>query len=137
MDTFFPLDQIEDFEGEVWKTIRGYDDKYYISNYGRVKSYYRKKEIILKTSLNSKGYPRVALSKKGKRQYYLVHRLVAIAFVHNDDPLNKTTVDHINQNKEDAYYQNLRWLSLSDNIKAYYEHKQQEKPKDEEILSSV
>ncbi len=137
MDNIFPLDRIEDLEGEVWKRIRDYDDKYYISNFGRVKSYYHKEAIILKTSLNSKGYPRVALSKNGKRQYYLVHRLVAIAFVPNDDPLHKTTVDHINQNKEDAYYQNLRWLSLSDNIKAYYKQKQQEMPKDEKILSSL
>ena len=127
MDRFFPLDNIENLEGEVWKPINGYDEKYYISNYGRVKSYKYKEAQLLKTSLNSSGYPRVALCKNGKRKNYLVHRLVAIAFINNDDPLNKTTVDHINMIKTDARYNNLRWLSLSDNIKAFYESKSEEK----------
>jgi hypothetical protein len=49
----------------------------------------------------------VPLYKNGKRKYYLIHRLVAIAFVPNDDPINKTTVDHINSIKTDATYTNL------------------------------
>lgn len=49
-----------------------------------------------------------------------VHRLVAIYFVFNDDPLEKNTVDHIDGNKQNNNAENLRWLSLSDNVKAYY-----------------
>lgn len=60
MDNIFPLDEIKDLEGEVWKAIEGYNG-YYISNYGRCKSYKHKKAKLLKTSLNSNGYPRVAL----------------------------------------------------------------------------
>lgn len=137
MDKNFPLDKIEDFEGEAWKRIRGYGNRYHISNYGRVKSYCHKEAQLLTPTLNSRGYPRVALWKGGKRRYYLVHRLVAIYFVYNDDPLIKTTVDHINGKKDDPRWLNLRWLSLSDNMKAYYELKKSEKPKDEEILYSI
>ncbi len=137
MDNFFPLDTIEDLQGEVWKPIKGYDNKYYISCFGRVKSYKYKASHLLTSSLNSKGYPRVPLYKNGKRKYYLIHRLVAIAFVPNDDPINKTTVDHKNRIKTDATYTNLQWLSLSDNIQRYYSQISQEKPKDEEILSSL
>ena len=136
-DVYFPQNQLEDLEDEIWKQIDGYGNKYYISNYGRVKSYQHKIVKILKPTLNNKGYPRVALCKNGKRRYYLVHRLVAIAFVPNDDPLHKTTVDHINQQKDDAYYLNLRWLSLSDNIREYYKQKHEENIQDEKILSSI
>ena len=38
----------------------------------------------------------------------------------NDDPLEKNTVDHIDGNKQNNNAENLRWLSLSDNVKAYY-----------------
>ena len=38
----------------------------------------------------------------------------------NDDPLEKNTVDHIDGNKQNNDAENLRWLSLSDNVKAYY-----------------
>lgn len=140
MDNLFPLDKIdtiENLDGEVWEPIQGYDYKYYISCFSRVKSYKYKQAYLLTPSLNSKGYPRVALYKNGKRKYFLVHRLVAMAFVYNDDPLNKTTVDHINGIKTDASYTNLQWLSLSDNINKYYQSITQEIPKDEEILSSL
>ena len=136
----FPLDKIdriEDIDGEVWKPIKGYNNKYYISCFGRVKSYKYKTAQLLTPSLNSKGYPRVALYKNGERKYYLIHRLVALAFVPNDDPLSKTTVDHKNRVKTDASYINLQWLSLSDNIHRYYRQISQEKPIDEKILSSL
>ena len=56
-----------------------------------------------------------------------VSRLVAIAFVPNDDPLHKTTVDHIDTDKSNNKASNLRWMSLGDNIRAY---KQQKKDKE-------
>lgn len=36
---------------------------------------------------------------------------------------NYKTVDHINGDKKDNFFTNLRWLSLRDNIKAYNELK--------------
>lgn len=44
-----------------------------------------------------------------------IHRLVALHFVHNDDPINKTDVDHINYNIDDNRAVNLRWVSKSEN----------------------
>ena len=55
-----------------------------------------------------------------RSKVFSVHRLVAIYFVSNDDPLEKNTVDHIDGNKQNNNAENLRWLSLSDNVKAYY-----------------
>ena len=78
-----------------------------ISNLGRIRSYKYKKPYILIPEENSSGYLRVSLYKDGKRKRVLVHRLVALNFVQNDDPLIKNTVDHIDGNKHRNVYQNL------------------------------
>ena len=39
---------------EVWQDIDGYENKYQISNYGRIRSV--KKNIILKSMLATNGY---------------------------------------------------------------------------------
>jgi hypothetical protein len=43
------------------------------------------------------------------------HRLVAEAFLINDDPFYYKIVDHINRNSHDFRLKNLRWLSISQN----------------------
>lgn len=120
MQDLFSQNCIPDIDGEEWKEIEGYNKKYFISNYSRVKSFKHHKVIIMKQEKNNKGYARISLSKNGKSQHYLIHRLVAKYFVFNDDPKVKDTVDHIDGNKENNKYNNLQWLSLSDNIKNYW-----------------
>ena len=51
----------------------------------------------------------------GKGKNYDIHRLVAIAF--HDNPLGLSDVDHIDEDKLNNNYENLRWLSHSDNAK--------------------
>ena len=43
------------------------------------------------------------------------HRLIAIQFIINDDPINKIEVDHIDRDKTNNHINNLRWVSRSDN----------------------
>jgi len=57
----------------------------------------------------------------GNRQNKQVSQLVALAFVPNDNPLLKDTVDHIDGQKSNNNWKNLRWLSRADNVRAYYE----------------
>ena len=83
---------------EIWKPIEGYDGKYLVSSFGRIKSLKHRKEKILTAFVNNKGYYRVCLSNDGKGRHFLVSRLVAMAFCENDDPQNKNTVDHIDGN---------------------------------------
>ena len=63
--------------------------------------------------VESDGYIRVHLNN----QKYQKHRLIAEQFIDNDDPVNKTEVDHINHDKSDYHIDNLRWISHSDNLK--------------------
>lgn len=101
---------------EIWKDIDGLEGFYQISSLGRVKSLNYKKtgeERILKQSI-SDGRHFICL--RGKT--YLIHRLVAIAFIPN--PENKDTVNHINCDPSDNRADNLEWMSKHDNIMHYF-----------------
>ena len=50
-----------------------------------------------------------------------IHRLVALAWLKNDDYINKNIVDHIDNNKNNNHVSNLRWISNRANqAKNYY-----------------
>lgn len=99
----------EPIEGEIWRNIDNHPN-YYVSNLGRV----RKENIIL-NEYNRNGYRTVSLrSKDGKQHTYAVHRLVGEAFIPN--PENKPQIDHINTVRNDNRVENLRWVSVFENI---------------------
>jgi len=72
-----------------------------------------KTKRINKESLQNNGYIHISLNNKP----YLKHRLIAEQFIENDDPENKTEIDHINMIRDDNHIENLRWCSRSDNLK--------------------
>ncbi len=101
---------------EIWKPIKGYEELYEISSFGRVRSlnYYCKgKHEILKLSAKPNTYLKVALRKDGKVKYYRVHRLVAEAFLPN--PNNLPQVNHKDGNKQSNVLSNIEWCSPKQN----------------------
>ena len=90
---------------EIWKKIEDYD--YVVSNFGRIKNL--KNNNLLKPQDNRNGYLKVCLSKHGKVNQFLMHRLVAELFI--DNPNNLPQVNHIDENKNNAHVNNLEWCS--------------------------
>ena len=103
---------------ETWRTIKGYEGLYEISDWGRVRSLnYKKKGItqLLKAHARLGNYVKVALRKDDVVRYHRVHRLVAIAFL--PQPLEgQTQVEHINCDTRDNRLENLRWTSPRGNM---------------------
>lgn len=94
-----------------WKPITGFEDRYSVSDEGKVWSLTRHR--ILKPAIDKYGYEKVGLSDGYKVHTRTVHRLVAQAFVPNPD--NLPTVNHINEVKTDNRAINLEWASVADN----------------------
>ena len=118
---------------EIWKDIKNYEGMYQISSYGRVRSLDRIvgsscgktqhiKGKILTICYNKRvNVYEIHLRKDGKRKCFKIHRLVADAFVYNDDPVNKTTVNHIDGDRSNNKADNLEWASYSENEKHAYD----------------
>lgn len=80
-------------EGEVWRSIKGYEGLYEISNYGRVKRLARKfysekekiwksvKEMVMKPDFRHQSYPNITLHKDGKYQSHYISILVKTHFL--------------------------------------------------------
>lgn len=131
---------------EIWKDVVGYEGIYQVSNFGRVKSlektfwstknnsFSTNKEFIRKLSNTRKGYLRTGLMKDLKQKPFLVHRLVAIAFI--DNPENKPEINHINGIKTDNRVENLEWVTTKENVIHSFEIGLSKRAKGDENKSS-
>lgn len=113
---------------EEWKAIDGFLGLYEVSNLGRVRSLDRIvpttrgqrhfHSYILSQTTDKKGYKTVLLCKDGKQRTKKVHRLVAQAFIPNNDLLKQ--VNHKDGNKSNNNVANLEWCDNSYNQKHAY-----------------
>jgi hypothetical protein len=124
-----PIPAVIDLEGEIWKSVVGYEGYYEVSNLGRVKRnakkiyseericWVHKKERIVDQTIRT--YKFVHLIVHGRKTKLIrTHRLVALAFIPN--PENKPEVNHIDGNKLNNNLENLEWVTRSENaIHAY------------------
>ena len=105
---------------ELWKPINGYEGLYEISNTGIVRSigrkyrwsdniYELKKPLYPKLRKNKTGHLCVALCKDSKTKNFLVHRLVAFAFIPN--PNNLPIINHKDENPSNNNVDNLEWCT--------------------------
>lgn len=101
---------------EVWKqvSIEPFTSIYQVSNMGRVKGTNGK--ILKQQSNKTTGYLTVMLYNKGYRKNVTVHRLVASAFIDNNNPDLLTMVNHKDENKHNNKVDNLEWCTSKYNI---------------------
>jgi hypothetical protein len=110
---------------EEWKDVPDYEGLYQVSDLGRVKSLERflkgkvkrtLQEKIIKTPLNSNGYPTLGLCKDNCRKTLTVHRIMGMTFL----GLTKDTIgvcDHIDNNRQNNELSNLQIISSRLNCK--------------------
>ena len=102
---------------EIWKDIPEYEGIYQVSTFGNVKSLGNnksKKEKILKNFISGTYYM-IELNKKGLSKQFLVHQLVAIAFLNHIPCKHKLVVNHINFNRLDNRVENLEIITQREN----------------------
>ena len=110
---------------EQWKPIKGMEDRFLVSNMGRVRSIarfngnYTVRERIMRSRTTRYGYEAINLYDGEKIRYFQVHRLVAEAFIPNPD--NKPVIDHIDGNKLNNKVNNLEWVTHAENNQRAYE----------------
>lgn len=110
---------IEDLKDEIWVEAKG-NSNYLISNKGRIR--HKIKNNLLFPS-ETCGYYKVRLCKNGKTTDWLVHKLVFQSF-YNELDENDYCIDHIDGNKHNNCLENLRKITISENVKnAYYTQK--------------
>ena len=106
---------VENLKGEKWKLIKGFP-KYKISSYGRVLSldFARSgEEKLLQPTKIERGYLQVCLANNGTKEKFLVHRLVAEAFIPN--PENLPQISHKDGDLSDNSVGNLEWCEMKCN----------------------
>jgi len=103
----------------IWKDVVGFEDRYKVSSAGLV--YSKHKNQLKATKKNNRGYVQVSLHKDGKEHTYLLHRVVAMAFIPN--PNNLPQINHIDEDKENNRVENLEWCTRIENERHGTKHK--------------
>lgn len=117
----------------AWKDIPEYEGIYEISSNGIVRTSKNKttytemhgvrkwKQRELKQKTDHDGYKKVSLWKEGKNKDFLVHRLVALAFLKKQN--GKNIINHKDCNPSNNSVDNLEWCNYSENLLHAYENR--------------
>ena len=101
---------------EIWREVKGYEGHYKVSNFGRVKSLKFSSENILISNIDNYGYLNVTLCINKSQKTWMVHKLVAIAFLNHKQCKMKTVVDHRDNDRTNNNAKNLQLISQRENV---------------------
>lgn len=94
------------------KAITGYEGLYSVTEDGRIYSHRRNK--YLATRKHPRGYLQASLWKDGKEQGFLVHRLVAQAYLPLAD--GQEFINHKDFDRTNNKVSNLEWCTQAENV---------------------
>ena len=111
---------LQDLPNERWLPIKGYEQSYMISSYGRIKAIDRTltfsdgrvrayKSRIIRTHRINQHYYVASLSQNQRRIMKDVHRLVAEAFIPNPNGFKE--INHKDENSLNNCIDNLEWCT--------------------------
>ena len=84
----------------------GKEPDYFVVDNGEIISTFNGKPYVLTQEKNNCDYDRIKI----RNDWYSVHRLVAEAFCPNPNPEVRTEIHHIDGNRHNNKYQNLRHI---------------------------
>ena len=96
--------------------VKGFPD-YVIHPCGTVLRIYKNHTKEVKSWKKKDGYMQIDLRNNGKRKTFLVHRLLALHFILNDDPDNKIEIDHDDNVRDNNRLDNLAWVTPAENCR--------------------
>ena len=109
----------------IWKDVVGYEGIYEVSDSGQVRTHKNKvthstrhgkrkwKQRILKQKVTQDRTCRVSLYKNKQEKTWLVHRLVALAFIEKVE--GKDFINHKDGNRLNNTVDNLEWCDHKEN----------------------
>lgn len=106
-----------DLPGETWKALPGYEDRYEVSDLGRVWSIWNpefpRTGVLMRPNVDAKGYHLLTIWRDGRNRKIGVHRLVMWTFV-GPQPRG-IEVRHLDGNPANNRLSNLRYGTSSEN----------------------
>ena len=93
----------------------------YITPSGEIYKDYGNNKFFHKAQFTNHGYWYCNITYPEGQRQRRVHILVAEAYVPNPDPEKNTIVMHIDSNKENKHYTNLKWGTISENTKQAFD----------------
>ena len=119
---------IEDLPGEIWKPAINFEDKFQVSNLGRIKAinYKGKNEtIILNPSRFKSGY-RINVKIDGKQHTVLINRLIYFSFHPDKEDIKTNILSYKDGDRFNIKLDNLVLISKKESIKqqdSYFKNK--------------
>lgn len=108
-----------DFSDPIFGLREGLEvkTKYEVSNWGNLRSYAYGVPRKIKGTLSKQGHRFLDVvtgwdeeRKRATRKKFPVHKLVAHYYVHNENRETKNAVIHIDYDKQNNHFSNLRWV---------------------------
>jgi hypothetical protein len=99
-------------DDEVFLRVK--DSTYYVSQYGRFKRINKKKEFFVMYYIKKNGSAIVKMNLDGEYKQYTASRFVAELFVINSNPVENTSVIHLDRNRRNNMSTNLKWVTAKE-----------------------